>query len=556
MDRTVALIEWAKANGAYIDDAISFEPIVGRGTSAVIKKDVSGKDLIKIPENLLLTPKTAEHFYNIRSDRNQQVQLMLARLKFGTEDLILDGVNLSDHFKPFIDFLPASGRETGLPYFWTEAQKEALHGTDAEVFLQRYMDAIVEDWYTALKASALDLLEEYVNFYNQYKHGDYNKGMGVMLSLPITSWLSFPAYLWAYCIFASRGFPHLLLDPESPIKVMLVPVLDLLNHENDAPVTWKVENDDLVFTTEQKLTANFELFNNYGDRSNTTLLLGYGFVISDNQYDETYLSLKVPKETLEAASKITTLPEGASEAGINFLLTKKDPLPSMLVDFFASLVCLPSETGYTRRMKLEGLSQLRGILNTKVDVFRQFKLISTDFDSQTLQTVKKYRSSQKHNFQSAVDATNALEKKLLKTYKPLSFKSIYKKDQQFANSLLLTFGVMNYEDLFTKKLLDQAVLLYIVRVANRSYYEGEFADFIYETFQDVKRTVPVTKEDVLEFAGIYSSLFPALSNAIPEVYGVGDWSPRSFIVAGTVSDRLTFVRQANHEVFFIEKQAA
>ncbi|VEU21865.1 DEKNAAC102826 [Brettanomyces naardenensis] len=574
MEKLQELLEWAVQNGTYIDKRISFQEIEGRGISAVINSDIdSGENLIKVPKDIFLTPDIAESYFKsnwkAEHDRNEQLQLLLARLKFEKEDTIVDGVNISQKMAKYVDFLPSDGRSTGLPYFWTEEEKDLLRGTDAEVYLKTFMNAIVDEWYSAVSGlEGVALTDDIERFYTDYKRGDYNKGMAIFLEQKIDDWTSFPAYLWAHCILASRAFPCALIDPSTTTKLhkaFLIPVLDLLNHKEQTTVSWKYQDSKFVSfnTTEdpQNLKKGHELFNSYGDKPNDQLLLGYGFIIPDNELDTTTLTLKVDKDTVDGARQFgVKLPSDASELGINFVLKTNDALPEELVDFFAYLVRLKSEDGiYTTRMKLEGLANLRSILDTKVNVFRNFKFITSNRTSpDVVKLVRVYRTSHKVMFQSALDEALKLEKHLLKKYKPLSFKKVLKLDKTFFNSLLLTFGVMNYDDLVRKKLLDQAVLLWIVRNANKEHYSDEdpsmFPAFIYDTFIDVKKNVPVTAEDVVEFREIYKSLFPALSERIPEVYGVGDWSPRNFIVAGTVSDRLTFKRPANSEVYFLKRE--
>lgn len=567
------LLQWAKNGKIFVDPRIKFQITSDRGVICVAKEDIkNGKDLIKVPKDIALTPTLAASFFGddwtSSHDRNQQLQLFLARLKFNDEDTFVDGVNISKKMAPYINFLPSNGRDTGLPYFWTEEEKYLLSGTDAEVFLKRFMDEIVEEWHSAITGlKSVTMPNDMESFYQNYKKGNYNKGMAYFLEQKMT-WTSFQAYLWAHCILASRAFPFALFDPSNKLhKAFLVPVIDLLNHKNATPVRWYTsDQQQMVFSSLEdpsNMKKGLELFNNYGDKPNYAILLGYGFVIPDNKFDITTLSLKVPQNYIEAAKKFgVKLPDDASPEGINFVLTKKCPLPENLIDFFAFLVRLTSENNiYTTRMLIEGMANLRAILGTKVNAFKKFKMITDRRVSPSVaRMVKVYRNLQKAIFLEAQQATIILEKNMLKKYHALSFKRILTRDKVFFNSLLLTFGVSNYNDLVAKKILDQAVLLWIVRNANKNDYKDLdpllFPEFIYEEFQNVKKNVAITEQDVLEFRSIYKSLFPALSQMIPEVYNIGDWTPRNFIVAATVSDRLTFKRPTNNEVFFLKKEEA
>lgn len=568
--RLKTLLDWGKENGAIVNDKLEFQVTKDRGVIGVAKEDITnGKDLFKIPKCMFLTPKLAEDFFKdtwkTSHDRNEQLQFLLAKLKFDDHDVIVDGKNLTKFMKPYIDFLPTNGRDLGLPYFWTEEEKDLLRGTDAEIFLQRFQDAIVEEWYHAVCGiDGISVSDDMKQFYKDYKKGNYHKGMAYFLEQKITCWFSFPAYLWSHCVLASRAFPYIVVDPNTKKlhKAFLIPVLDLLNHKNDTEVSWHLHDEYITASTAEKpcnMKKGMELYNNYGSKPDYQLLLGYGFVPANNEHDLATLSLKVDQKVVDGALKFgVKLPEGASAKGINFELTMKNPLPKNLIDFFAYIVRLRSEHGMlTSRMLLDGLANLRSILDTKVDVFRKFKVQSDRrISSSVVKVVKAYRAHQKSIFVQAFEKTIQLEKIYLKKYQAISFKKIIKKDKVFFNSLVLTFGIMNYQDLVDKKLTDQVVLLWIIRNANKDLYKDLpdiFPDFISNEFEEVKKSVPVTAQDVMEFKQTYNSLFPVLSEKIPEVYGVGDWSPRSFIVAGTVADRLTYKKPANSEVFFLRK---
>ncbi|KAF6016118.1 hypothetical protein HII12_000393 [Brettanomyces bruxellensis] len=297
------LLEWAKNSKIFVDPRIRFQITSDRGVICVAKEDIkNGKDLIKVPKDIALTPTLAASFFGddwtSSHDRNQQLQLFLARLKFNDEDTFVDGVNISKKMAPYINFLPSNGRDTGLPYFWTEEEKYLLSGTDAEVFLKRFMDEIVEEWHSAVTGlKSVTMPNDMESFYQNYKR-----------------------------VTTTRLH-----------KAFLVPVIDLLNHKNATPVRWYTsDQQQMVFSSLEdpsNMKKGLELFNNYGDKPNYAILLGYGFVIPDNKFDITTLSLKVPENYIEAAKKFgVKLPDDASAEGINFVLTKKYPLPENLID--------------------------------------------------------------------------------------------------------------------------------------------------------------------------------------------------------------------------------
>ncbi|ODV84530.1 hypothetical protein CANARDRAFT_29068 [[Candida] arabinofermentans NRRL YB-2248] len=572
------LVEWALNNGSTINEGISFEDVQSKGCSAILKQDIKDKtDLIKIPGSLLITPDLAidyfgKEFTNEKTG-NEQLQLFVAKLKFDSNDTssstTVESLDYSLKFKPYIDSLPSSDQLSGVPFYWHPAEIELLKGTDARMVMNNKFTAIVQEWKDSI--SQLDSnkqIKEDLKFYDDYVKGSYKIGdlkLYEFLDSKIESWTSFTAYLWSYCIFSSRAFP-LILIKGSKVKytsqAFLLPIVDLLNHENGRKVSWKFENNEFLFSSldsDTNLKKGLELYNNYGDKTNLDLLFGYGFTIDNNEFDSTSVTVKVDEETMEAAKVAGFLDPSANVKGINFDITRSNILPSELVKFFAYLVQLTSEKGqYTLRMKLESLTQIKQILESKVAFFKNSKIESSkNLSEDVIKTVKKYKNSQKSLFQRSVDEVNKIEKQLLKEYKPLSFKTVLKNDKTFTNSLILTFGAGSYEELSQKGLLNQCLLLWIIRNYNKSHYnavdDSIFPDFIYNTFQDVRNTIQITKEDVLEYQGLYTTLFPKLAQKIPEIYAKGDWSAKNMIIAGTVVDRIGFTRTVSNEMYLLNK---
>ena len=106
-------------------------------------------------------------------------------------------------------------------------------------------------------------------------------------------------YLWAATVLSSRSFPSSLVDSNSavtPCNVasstdniiqteetnvspplnssvdsddpILVPIMDMLNHRPNRPVTWLKSSNTITFIAETAYEANTEIFNNYGPKGN------------------------------------------------------------------------------------------------------------------------------------------------------------------------------------------------------------------------------------------------------------------------------------------------
>ena len=99
-------------------------------------------------------------------------------------------------------------------------------------------------------------------------------------------------YLWAATVLSSRSFSSRVLnaiapefavsndasshdstsemeslttDPSDPI---LIPVMDMLNHCPNHPVTWLTSPNTITFIAETSYLVDTEVFNNYGPKGN------------------------------------------------------------------------------------------------------------------------------------------------------------------------------------------------------------------------------------------------------------------------------------------------
>ena len=113
-------------------------------------------------------------------------------------------------------------------------------------------------------------------------------------------------YLTAATYISSRAFPSSLLSPtpslaHSPAsQPVLLPGVDALNHARGQPVSWAVTYPDMKDTSQEPKISlvlhtatpkGDELFNNYGPKPNSELILGYGFSIPRNPDDTIVLKI-------------------------------------------------------------------------------------------------------------------------------------------------------------------------------------------------------------------------------------------------------------------------
>ncbi|CUS20873.1 LAQU0S02e00320g1_1 [Lachancea quebecensis] len=556
-------IEWAKSHGSVIDDKVEFRADANQGTYAVANAQiVEGSVLVTIPHQLLVTTALAEKHFGLKapteSNPNALLQLFLSKMKFSSESC-----SEIAFFQPFMDVLPLT-KDIHSPYFWSREELTALKGTELLIKIERNLKKLVKEWFDLItKVNAAD--DDDTEFYLQSSSNPQFQLSDYSGQSEDFTWHSFTAYLWSAYIVSSRAFPELILehpDLKDINQAFLYPVVDFFNHHNGQKVQWQLNKDTngVSFSSGDQIERGEEIFNNYGDKSNEELLLNYGFAMPNNENDLSTLTLRLPPGQLESLVSwdLVISDQNLAENSVNFVLTVDSPLPMSLVKLFGILSKLTSENFVTWRSVLEGTERLNAIIDQKLDFFKDATKLRVSLKSPIRsKSTKAYLAGQKRIFQESSDFIKKFQRKVVKDLKPVSFKSIFKADKPFVNTLTLTFGIMKYEDLLSKGFLQQALLLWIVRAYNMSSREGAnlaLPQFIIDCFEDVKSNMVIEKDDVQEYLAFYKSMFPQLSTKIPEIYGKGDWSIKNFIVAGTVIDRLVWILPASQEAFFLERK--
>lgn len=540
------LLVHAKKNNCEISDDLEFriDPVTGVG--AYLKHKLHNKEaLIKISQDFILTKAEALQYFEIdscsSSNPNAITQLYLIALQS----------NQSAKWQPYLDVLPSLD-DISSPLVWQPHELEIIRGSDLYIKTKRKLASLLDEWYEIL--TELNLCSEKAKKYYELQDRD-NIAVEKCYSVD-----SFAAYLWAHLIFSSRAFPSIIYDNSAGLEEgFLLPIVDLLNHKSDTKVHWKSEGSFITFSSEEIIEAKGELYNNYGDKSNEELLLGYGFAIDSNPHDATSISLKLDEKTLSEASNYGTEinPNNVSGDSVRFDISLKDPLPVPLIKLFGFISKLKSEKNITVRAVLEGLDQLYALLHQKIAIFKA----KTKFESHNIRNesiiknAKIYLTGQRRLFHSSQEELQREMKAIMKIYKPVSFKSIYKLDPEFSSSLSSCLNVSSYEELVKKGLAQHALLLWIVKAHNAKFYKSpHWPSFVSDTFNDVERNITIEKDDVLEYMQFYQAFFPNLSQMFPKVYSVGSWSIKDFIIAGVVMDRIVWLRMASNEYFLFEKQ--
>lgn len=589
-------LSWARENGAFLDSRIEFQYSKQKGYSALIHDFLSGEELIKVPKQMVIGPHLKEQYLPginyAHSDsyftNNEMTILLISKLAFDT--------SLNDNrFKQYFEIVP---KDFNIPYFWNSNEIDLVNGTDLELIFKTNFSKLVTEWHELMEQLIQDSLEEKfkqqilqdMKFYDDNIAGislNYHGELYEYLNCENESWTSFRNYLWSYSILTSRGLPYILLKNEITRddiqKAILVPIIDLLNHKNDYKVKWnglkESKGSHVSFQSFEEGDKFGELYNNYGNKSNLQLLLGYGFVSENNKYDETSISLKVDSQELikEALRyKILMNQNNDNNAdirylkdGINFKITADEDLPSNLVNFFAILRQMKFErhVGISLRMQLNGTAHLKQVIEGKILLLKRNFVLGPQVKSGVHEVVKVYRNEQRKLFQNTLESLLKYEKTLLADNKAhlLSLKTILKNDVSFKSSLIKIFKVSSYEEILKKKIVNDVVLLWIVtlskeKVSLRNPYFNTLIrnqiNYIYSQIEEVSEAIDVNDEDVDEYKPKVSTYISDILQIWPDMFKNKIHFIRRYVIADTVFDRLSYSRPTNGELFIVQKVEA
>lgn len=256
---TGLFISWFKNNGGYCDDITLKEfPVMGRGISP-LKHIQDGSEIIRVPNNLVISTsllgkssdRVIQHFLkNFESDEEIIAAFLLYEKSKG----------VASFWKPYLDVLPSY-----VPNLSQFSESE----------LEELQDSRLEE---SVKQSQHELRKSYFHF--------IEKSSTIW---PKSSEISLFKYKWAYSVIDSRGLRF-------KGKIHLVPMSDMFNYKPHAESRQaqsgefflkyhKLQNDgSIVVLADRDCVAGEQLFEDYGDNSDTIYLQYHGFVAVGNPF--------------------------------------------------------------------------------------------------------------------------------------------------------------------------------------------------------------------------------------------------------------------------------
>ncbi|SCU93477.1 LANO_0E03972g1_1 [Lachancea nothofagi CBS 11611] len=470
------LLNWGYQHGVQHSKDVEFVQTPDKGISVVAKSEISNASF-QVPIDIVIRRSLAEQLFQISSNHNTWLKFLVAKLKFDSNATVVESQNLKTKFAPYIDALP---REIDSPLVWNPMELNELGNTNLGSSLTLKLESIFLEWKSAvihLEECNEDARQEIVftqQLLTQDKSSIFTNLTSKVFSSELQfSWWSFPAFLWSHLIFLSRSFPEYVVNPDAdPSSVILLPIVDLLNHDYNSKVEWKRVDDSFCVQKLETVMAGQEICNNYGGKGNEELLSGYGFVLESNIFDTAALKVRLSQAVLtqilrETQIKLPNISDYTTSAfdfsagretvpvsgvdiskyedGVLYLLSQSNSLClDWLLDMFAFIEKSATESYVNLRPRLQGLQNLRAALEAKLATFR---LVPEESQKQysistyRAKTAQVYKSGQTKIVKHAINELKRLEKEWTTKYKRdmLTVKKLMRIDQTFLEVELPAF---------------------------------------------------------------------------------------------------------------------
>jgi Rubisco LSMT substrate-binding/SET domain len=325
---SLTFVEWLTSNGMYLSTKATWgralHPLAiadettddgepsGRGLIAV-KSLNQGEALFEVPWPLVLTRTRAlEHVPGLPEDSDEYIAIAVM--------LIQERARGSESFwKPYLDILPKD--EEMVPLFrWDENDLELLRGSPS---------------LAAARSLRSKLRSEFLSIEETFLKSDRDR-------FPETVFTN-DAWEWAFAVLFSRA---IMLQKEGCIA--LVPYADLLNHNPfcstyiDMQAELITGDKYVALYTDRPYSKMDQVYVTYGPKSNSELLLLYGFLVDRNPYDAVEITVSPDPDDPLFQQKLEYMMSSGVDESATFPLYG-DRYPMELIEFLRFCVSDQSE---------------------------------------------------------------------------------------------------------------------------------------------------------------------------------------------------------------------
>jgi hypothetical protein len=210
---------------------------------------------------------------------------------------------------PYLATLPSPDQPGAwaLPAFWPDDDIAFLQGTNAHVAIDEIQANVQREFKHAQTLLKEDNFPDFADYTSQL-------------------------YNWAFCIFTSRSFrPSLMLSDAAKQQVsnllpdgcqlddfsILQPLFDIGNHSMTARYAWDTTSNPATcqLICRDAYQPGDQVYNNYGLKTNSELLLGYGFILPETPaLHNDYVHVRKRQQPPSPDTTTTTTTTAASDS--------------------------------------------------------------------------------------------------------------------------------------------------------------------------------------------------------------------------------------------------
>jgi hypothetical protein len=225
------------------DDLYTLEkPSRGIASSKWIKKD---QEIIKIPEKFLIQPSIVPYFKKLEGKVHENSIIAYFLYK--------ESQKKDSFWKFYIKTFPTkTSVEKDYPIYLSKTIKKKIADTKFGKLLKSHEENIKKD-YETIKS----FFKEEIPFNN---------------------------YLYYRLLITSRIFQYNNI-------IYMVPYVDLFNHSKKPNTRWFFKNEHFILQATKRIPAHSEIFDYYGNKTNSILYLFYGFTFSEKKKSKKFASI-------------------------------------------------------------------------------------------------------------------------------------------------------------------------------------------------------------------------------------------------------------------------